>query len=314
MWTGGDDLMAGWGRNKHFKWLEQLFFSVSRPSKPQVVQWKKPKRTSSLQYRKARQTFSLSENKATRVKAKLTPFQKIKRRTIQFLIVILLITIPLFIFFEANLREPLMHVSKIRMKQIATQAINEAITNQVIEQANAEQLIDWKMDAAGKVSGFVLNYGEHMRITSSTVETVQSTLMELNHIPEKIPLGHALNSAFISNYGPKIPVEIEPLGAVKVELNTREKNAAINMVLVEVYIRIVTEIAIVIPFDSEPDLVEAEIPISYLLVVGDVPMYYYDSSGKAVGEDAAQAPNIAVPLHDWQEKGISVPNTASPSH
>ena len=311
MWTGGVKV-ASWGRNKHLKAIEQFFSGFSRPRKPQVVQWKK--RSSGINYRKTNPTPNSLDKKPIRIKTSLTLFQKIKRRFIQGVIILLVITIPLFVFFEANLREPLMHVSKIRVKQIATQAINEAITNQVVEQAKAEELIDWKLDATGKVSGFVLNYAEHMRITSSTVETVQSTLQKLHHIPEKIPLGHALNSAFISNYGPKIPIQIEPLGAVKVELNTREKNAAINMVLVEVYIRIVTEIAIVIPFDSEPDLVETEIPISYLLVVGDVPMYYYDSSGRAIGEDAAQAPNIAVPLQEWQEKGISVPSTEGTIH
>lgn len=300
--------MAGWGRNKHLKWLDQIFVSINRTRKPQAVQWKK--RSSGLNFQKTGQSIpSFTDRKSVRIKATLTPFQKFKRFSIKFIICLLILVVPAFVFFEANLREPLMHVSKIRMKQIATQSINEAITNQVVEQANAEQLIDWKMDASGKVSGFVLNYAEHMRITASTVETVQSTLLGLNHIPEKIPIGHALNSAFISNYGPKIPIHIEPLGAVKVELNTREKNAAINMVLVEVYMKVVTEIAIVIPFDTEPDIVEAEIPISYLLVVGDVPMYYYDSSGRAVGEDAAQAPNIAVPLHEMQDKGISVPNS-----
>lgn len=299
--------MGGWGRNKHLKGLERFIANFNRSRRPQVVQWNK--KASGITYKKMPPAKTYIDKKPLRLKASLTPWQKIKRRLIQICMIFLIVSIPLFVFFEKNLREPLMHVSKIRMKQIATQAINEAITNQVVEQANAEELIDWKMDAAGKVSGFVLNYGEHMRITSSTVQTVQSTLQNLNHIPEKIPLGHAMNSAFISNYGPKIPLEIEPLGAVKVELNTREKNAAINMVLVEVYIRIVTEIAIVIPFDSETDVVEAEIPISYLLVVGDVPMYYYDSSGKAVGNEASQAPNIAVPLQEWRDKGISVPQS-----
>jgi len=189
-----------------------------------------------------------------------------------------------------------MHVAKIKLKQVATQAINLAITEQVANNASSEKLIDWKMNSDGKVSGFVLNYAEHMNITSSTINTVQNTLNEMQDIPEHIPIGHALNSALLSTYGPKIPVKFTPQGAVKVELNTREKNAAINMVLVEVYIKVITEIAIIIPFDMEAEVVEAEIPISYLLVVGDVPMYYYDSSGKAIGETAPQAPNISVPL------------------
>jgi sporulation protein YunB len=209
------------------------------------------------------------------------------------LVVCLFLGIQSFVYVERNLRPPLMNIAKIRVKQIATQSINKAITEQVAEQSDSEKLIDWKMNSGGKISGFMLNYAEHMKITSQTIQTVQTTL---NNIPEHIPIGHALNSAIISSFGPRVPVKFEPVGAVKVDLGTRQKDAGINMILVEVYIRIVAEVTIIIPFDTEPELVESEIPISYLLVVGDVPMYYYDSSGKPVGESAAQAPNISVPL------------------
>lgn len=82
------------------------------------------------------------------------------------------------------------------------------------------------------------------------------------------------------------------------------------MILVEVYIRIIAEVTIIIPFDTEPELVETDIPISYLLVVGDVPMYYYDNTGKPVGESAAQAPNISVPLGEGAGGGV----TSSPQN
>jgi len=213
-----------------------------------------------------------------------------------FLVSMLVFSVPSFVFIERNLRPPLMVIAKVRIKQVATQAINKAITEQVARQSDTEKLIDWKMNDNGKISGFMLNYGEHMNITSETIKTVQSTLNEIKDIPEHIPIGHALNSAIISSFGPRVPVKFEPVGAVKVELGTRERNSGINMVLVEVYITVTTEVSIIIPFDTEPEVVQTEIPISYLLVVGDVPMYYYDSSGKAVGDSAPQAPNISVPL------------------
>ncbi|MDF2720097.1 MAG: sporulation protein, partial [Paenibacillus sp.] len=123
----------------------------------------------------------------------------------------------------------------------------------------------------------MLNYGEHMKITSETVSAVQNVLNGLKDIPEHIPVGQAMDSAIIASFGPKIPIKFTPVGAVKVDLSTRQQDAGINMILVEVYIRITAEVAIIIPFDSEPEVVETEIPISYVLVVGDVPMYYYDS-------------------------------------
>lgn len=226
------------------------------------------------------------------------PRPRLRKRTLLLwmLVLMMLFMIPSFVFIERNLRPPLMNIAKVRVKQVATQAINKAITDQVAHTSEADKLIDWKMNENGKVSGFMLNYAEHISITSETVQTVQSALNEIKDIPEHIPIGHALGSAIISSFGPTVPVKFEPVGATKVELNTRERNAGINMVLVEVYIRVAAEVSIIIPFDTEPELVVTEIPISYLLVVGDVPMYYYDGTGKPVGDSAAQAPNISVPL------------------
>jgi sporulation protein YunB len=213
----------------------------------------------------------------------------------------MIFSIQSFVYVERNLRPPLMNIAKIRVKQVATQAINKAITEQVAQRSESEKLIDCN----GKISGFMLNYAEHMSITSQTINTVQTTLSEMKGIPEHIPIGHALNSAIISSFGPKVPVKFEPVGSVKVDLSTRQKDAGINMILVEVYIRIVAEVTIIIPFDTEPELVETEIPISYLLVVGDVPMYYYDNTGKPVGESAAEAPNISVPLGQAGGEGVT---------
>ncbi|MGG4482570.1 sporulation protein YunB [Paenibacillus xylanilyticus] len=200
-----------------------------------------------------------------------------------------------FAYVDKKMKPPIMHLAKIRVKQIATEAINKAITAQVAEGKSTEGLIDWKTDTAGKVSGFMLNYDEHMRITASTMNIVQSTLQNVHMLKEKIPLGQALGSPVLASFGPNIPVRIEPQGAVKVDLNTRQQNAGINMILVEVYIHIIAEVAVVVPFDMEPETVDTEIPISYLLVVGDVPMYYYDNQGKPVGSNGSSAPSIALP-------------------
>ncbi|WP_238327608.1 sporulation protein YunB [Paenibacillus gorillae] len=240
----------------------------------------------------------------------VSPRSRKKRYWVLFaLLVLLLGTIQSFVYIEKHLRPPLMKVAEIRIKQVATQAINKATTEEVVSNSDFEKLIDWKMNSAGKVSGFMLNYAEHTKIRAQTIDTVQSTLSDLKEIPERIPIGNALGSAIISSYGPRVPVKFEPVGAVKVDLNTRQKNAGINMILIEVYIHIVTEVAIIVPFETEPQLVETEIPISYLLVVGDVPMYYYDNKGNPLGDSAAQAPNISVPLTNGE--GVSKPSDGS---
>lgn len=189
-----------------------------------------------------------------------------------------------------------MNLAKVRIKQIATQAINSAIADHVAKGTDAEQLMDWKMDNNNKITGFVLNYNEHMRITSEVIKTVQGELNNLESISEHIPVGQAMNSAILASFGPDIPIKLLPVGSVKVDLNTRSQNVGINMVMFEVYVHIITEVSVIIPFDSETEIVETEIPISYSLVVGDVPTYYYDNKGNPVGStNGTNPPSITLP-------------------
>ena len=84
-----------------------------------------------------------------------------------------------------------MNVAMLRVKQVATQAINKSISEQVASKSDFDKLVDWKMNKDGKISGFMLNYAEHMRITSETINTVQTTLDEIGDIPEHVPIGQA---------------------------------------------------------------------------------------------------------------------------
>lgn len=213
-------------------------------------------------------------------------------------IFILFLFVLFFQYIERNMKEPIMHLAQIRVKQIATQSINDAITAQVANQAGVDDLIDWKTDQAGKTTGFMLNYSAHMRITSDTIKTVRNTLDQVSKLSEHIPLGQALGSPIIASFGPKIPIKIEPKGEVKVDLDTRRQDVGINNVLVEVFLRVKTELSIVVPFDMGPQSVETEIPISYLLVVGDVPTYYYDNKGNPMGENGSNAPTISLPAQE----------------
>ncbi|WP_249716569.1 sporulation protein YunB [Paenibacillus sp. J31TS4] len=225
-----------------------------------------------------------------------TPRKKSRRRIIfVVLLLIMLFSMQSFIYLDKNLKRPLMNLAQIRVKQIATQAINSAITDRINEGTNFDKLIEWKYDNQGKITGFMLNYAEHMRITSQTIGKVQGVLADLQQMPEHIPLGQALDSPILASFGPDIPVRLVPAGAVKVELDTRPQNIGINMILVEVYIRILAEVTIIIPFDSKPELVETNVPISYLLVVGDTPMYYMDNKGNPVGQSGPLPPGVTLP-------------------
>ncbi|HEX7055777.1 MAG TPA: sporulation protein YunB [Bacilli bacterium] len=246
---------------------------------------------------------------------KSKPKKRIGRAKVFAVVTLLMLFFALqsFIYVERHLRVPLMNVATVRIKQMATEAINTSINERISQGTNFEELVDWKTDEKGKITGFMLNYAEHMRIAAETVKTVEETLDKLQNRPDYIPLGQAFNSAILASFGPNIPIKFVRAGAVKVDLNTRQKDAGINMLLVEVYIRIMAEVTIIIPFETQPELVSTEIPISYLLVVGDVPMYYVDNKGNPIGDSDPLPPTLSLPDAGLAkpESGATPPNQGS---
>ncbi len=244
------------------------------------------------------------------------PRRRLTRK--QFLLIVLLLlaflVIQSFVIFDKQLKGPLLFLAQVRVKQMATEAINTAITQEIAQTADAGKMIQWKLDRDGKVTGFLIDYKEQMRLTSRTVQIVEGVLKEKEEVPEHIPLGHALNSPLLSAFGPRVAVSFHPASAVQAEVGTRQTETGINMLLVEVFIRIRTEIAVVIPFDQAPDTLDTEIPLSYALVVGNVPMYYYDAKGNPVGSGAAGAPSITLPAptQEPQSHAATPPVSVSP--
>jgi sporulation protein YunB len=186
---------------------------------------------------------------------------------------LLLASLATWLYMERHMKPIIMHHATITITQTATKAINTAITEQVAHDKTFSDLVDWHTDATGKVSGFNLNYMQHMRVTAQTVQIVQTTLDQLQKEKQQVPLGQVFDSVFLNAIGPSIPIQFQPVGAVKVDLLTRQKNAGINMLLVEVYIRVTVQMTVMIPLDAKMQTVKTELPISYMLIVGDVPNY-----------------------------------------
>lgn len=198
---------------------------------------------------------------------------RIKLRFIIFLSLIILMysSVRTFIFIEANLRPTIIAIAEARAKVIATEAINSAIDIHIARETRYEHLIFIQKDHQGNIAMAEVNNMEVARIQTLTTMNVQNALKRIKSERIKIPLGQALGSEILANFGPRIPVTLVPIGTVNAGIEQRFTPAGINIVSHEVGIDIVAEVQIIIPFVSSLITVSTYTPIVTATYFGRVP-------------------------------------------
>ncbi len=209
---------------------------------------------------------------------RMKPFS-LKTAFLISLTIFLAISIQTFFYIERKLEPAMMNIATTKVEQLATDAINEAISKKIAEGTDFKELVYFKEDSTGKIKAVMFNYNEQTRIIGETTARVSNTLKELESVPLVIPLGQALDSNILAMIGPDVPITMVPMGSVQVNLIPEIREAGINMVHVNVYIDIQVKVQVVIPFTTQPTIVKTQIPINQGIFMGDVPNFYFKGSG-----------------------------------
>ena len=88
-----------------------------------------------------------------------------------------------------------------------------------------------------------------------------------------IPLGVTTGNVFFMNVGPKVPVKIEYIGEVGVDIKTKIEPYGINSALVSAYVYVEVIQKAIMPFNTKEIKVTSEIPIIINVVKGVTPNY-----------------------------------------
>jgi len=220
-----------------------------------------------------------------------------KKKVVYFILIIFaLFMLQSFIYIENHLRPILMSIAQARVKQIATNAVNDAISKKIAQNTNFEDLIKFEIDDQGKIRAAIFNYSEYARIVGETTARVEGTLNDLEALQEKIKLGAAFNSDILADLGPSIPITIVPMGSVQVNPRTIYQNAGINVVIMTVLMDIRAEVQVVIPFVTAPTVITSSVPIAQTQIFGEVPQFYYDGKGTYYGNNPNNS-QIPPPLY-----------------
>lgn len=194
------------------------------------------------------------------------------------MVIVALLATAAGIFLEQNLSQTLLDMAFARAYSMAVETINRAVKQVVEDSVGYEELVETRMDAQGRVSMLRANT---MRMNQIAAETALLAEKELNSLENQfvdIPLGSALGVRFLSGFGPKLSVQILPVGAVHTGFETEFESAGINQTRHKIFLTLRTTVSLIVPTGSQVVEVTSSVPIAESIIVGEVPDSFVDVS------------------------------------
>jgi sporulation protein YunB len=162
-------------------------------------------------------------------------------------------------------------VADAEMRAKSTEVVNRAILNEYSKQFNYDDIIHIEKDDQGNIVMLKADTLKMNRIACDVALDSQIALNKLGYIGIKIPLGYIFRNNFLAYIGPNLIVKMQPINTIETKYLSEFESAGINQTRHKIYVQVITNIRVILPFKSNDLEVKNEVPISETIIVGKVP-------------------------------------------
>ena len=199
-----------------------------------------------------------------------------KRGWRRMALLLFLCLLALVIAMEQNLSQTMLDMAFAQAYSMAVETLNQAVQKVTERGVQYDELIDAHTDGDGRITMLRANT---MRMNELAAQTALLAEKELNSFKNQfveIPLGAALGIRSLSGFGPRIAVQILPVGAVHTSFDTELETAGINQTRHKIFLTLRATVSLIIPTGSQRVEVVSKLPIAESIIVGDVPQSFVD--------------------------------------
>lgn len=201
---------------------------------------------------------------------KYTTQAKRRRRSRRFFVLLILMALVL-VAAERNFRPIVLSLAEARSAALASQVLLSAMSESLGEGAQYDELMNVRMDENGQVALLSANTMRMNQLADKAGNAAMRRLESMSNERVSVPLGAALGLSLFAGSGPDIPVSIVPVGSVRTEFATEFEASGINQTRHKVYLKLMTNIRIVIPTGAKTTEVTANMLVAESIIVGSVP-------------------------------------------
>ena len=170
----------------------------------------------------------------------------------------------LIISVNNRMRPALANLAETRINSIATEAMNQAIT----------ESLNTSYDNGEKVYMLQADARRMNLLASECCAAAQKRIAEVGEQGVSLPLGTVSGITYLTGRGPRIRVTFTPAGSVYSEFCSTLSSSGINQSLYRVSLRLTASIRLIMPGISRSIKVSSEAAIAESIIVGEVPQVY----------------------------------------
>mgnify|MGYP004619114401 FL=1 len=174
---------------------------------------------------------------------------------------------------DSALKPALNALAEARVRYYAVDIMNRAI-KEVTSHTDVKSVVEILTNDDGSIRLVQTDSAVMNRLSTQVSELAQEMLQELKNINVSIPMGSLVSNGLLSGKGPDIHITIIPAGSVNTDFSTEFENAGINQTRHRVYLKVSAEVQIIAPLSGGSIEVSTVVPITEMIIVGEVPNTY----------------------------------------
>lgn len=194
---------------------------------------------------------------------------------ILFFFIILIITFYYFFIIMPVVKT----YSSQQVKALTEKAVNLAVSNVINRTLSYESLIDINYAKTGEIASFSANQYE---INTITREIIKETQYQMNFFGQdglSLNLGTFSGIPFLIGRGPKIKLNLVPIGVVASQFKSLFDSVGINMTKHSLLLDINVHVSVVMPIQSYDVYSSNQVLLAESIIVGKVPEVYLNGGG-----------------------------------
>lgn len=217
--------------------------------------------------------------------------KKHKKNQILFVFIIIFVFVCIFLyFFSVTWSKGIIKISKLKVNEITTNIVNDAVFNYKRSKQNLNDIIKTSVNSKNEIISVDVDLEKSYLLMENVVNEIRDNIKKFQYSDYKyynmeslsyinngiviaIPMGAITGQNLIVNLGPKIPVKLSLLENVKGSIRSEVKDYGLNNSLLNVYLKIEIEQNIEMPSATDSFYNTYEMLLSSKLIHGKVPSF-----------------------------------------